>query len=470
MQDNWNSGIDPSFADKAWENMRKQLDEAMPVDEKQKRRLIGWWWAIGFALLLAGAGWFLLGSPSPQLDALPILTTEHKKAVAQLPEPILSPEITIIEPAPGHLQQQATPKPEITSVEQETIQQQLSAAPSQATKVSPERQPTHPTNDQKENKSVLTPSVAPLPAITEQNSALAVASNPPTNTPSASSAPRELIAGIAEIDGLAAKPLATLPLSFEKAITPNVKNGHWLLEAGVSSRNMDRMDGFFAGLGYQRGIGHSKWLLGTGLYYRFQRLPFAAQNIVQANFSNSASQEVADQQGAPLFNVDPATNELSIKVSNGVVSIPISQLSLVQKLHLVDIPLAMTYKLGTKFHLHSTLQVSYLWKSFLDFDNNPSNERNLDQVFAGVDPSRYFSSARWYSNSGKASIGQNPGDFQRWQLGAALGLTYYPSSHLGIRVQYRSSLGNVYQSAGLQAYDYGVGTSLLWRFSGRSSF
>lgn len=466
MQDNWNSGIDPSFADKAWENMRKQLDEAMPVDEKQKRRLIGWWWAIGFALLLAGAGWFLLGSPSPQLDSLPILTTEQKKAVAQLPEPMLSPEITITEPAPGHLQQQATPKPEITSVEQKTIQQQLSAAPPQATKVSPERQPTHPTNDQKANKSVLTPPVAPPPATTEQNSALAVASNPPTNTPSASSAPRELIAEIAEIDGLAAKPLATLPLSFEKSITPNVKNAHWLLEAGVSSRNLNQMDGFFAGLAYQQGIGHSKWLLGTGLYYRFQRLPFAAQNIVQANFSNPSSQEVADQQGAPLINVDPATNELSFKVSNGV-SIPLSQLSFVQKLHVVDIPLTATYKLGPKFQLHSTLQMSYLWKSFLDFDDSAINERNLNQAFAGVDPGRYFNGVGWYSHSGKATIGQNPGDFQRWQLGAALGLTYYPSSHLGIRVQYRSSLGNVYQSAGLQAYDYGVGTSLLWRFSGR---
>ncbi|MEZ5043511.1 MAG: hypothetical protein R2828_26680 [Saprospiraceae bacterium] len=465
MQDNWNSGIDPSFADKAWENMRKQLDEAMPVDEKQKRRPIGWWWAIGFALLLAGAGWFLSGSPSPQLDALPILTAEHKKAVAQLPEPMLSPDINLIEQAPGHIQEQATPKPEITRAIQKTIQQQFSAASSQATKVSPERQPAHPTNDSKANKAVLTPLVAP-PPITEQNSALAVASNPPTNTPSASSAPRELIAGIAEIDGLAAKPLATLPLSFEKAITPNVKNAHWLLETGVSSRNLDQLDGFFAGIGHQWGIGHSKWLLGTGLYYRFQRLPFAAQHIVQANFSNPSSQELADQQGAPLFNVDPATNELSFKVSNGI-SIPLSQLSFVQKLHLVDIPLTATYKLGPKFHLHSTLQMSYLWKSFLDFDNSPSNERNLNQAFAGVDPSRYFNSVGWYSHSGKESIGQNPGDFQRWQLGAALGLTYYPSSHLGIRVQYRSSLGNVYQSLGLHAYDYSLGTSLTWRFTGR---
>ncbi|MCC6725732.1 MAG: hypothetical protein IT258_14580 [Saprospiraceae bacterium] len=57
MQDN-RTHIDEKFINHAWGEMRKQLDQELPVNTEQKRRPFTFWWLTGLLLLVAGFGYY----------------------------------------------------------------------------------------------------------------------------------------------------------------------------------------------------------------------------------------------------------------------------------------------------------------------------------------------------------------------------------------------------------------------------
>lgn len=82
MQDKQKNDIDPTFIDYAWDQMRAQLDEAMPVEERRRKRGL-WLWFLMFIIL--GSTWVTLRafgpkgieeSPQPASKETPIATSK----------------------------------------------------------------------------------------------------------------------------------------------------------------------------------------------------------------------------------------------------------------------------------------------------------------------------------------------------------------------------------------------------------
>jgi hypothetical protein len=155
-----------------------------------------------------------------------------------------------------------------------------------------------------------------------------------------------------------------------------------------------------------------------------------------------------------------------VNFANGdtTISVPISQLDLIQKLHYVDFPLYANFKARPNFQLFIGVQFSVLAKAYLDIARSRStNEADL----AAYQNVSNATSIGWYENGTDTRIGANTSDFQRLQLGMSAGFTYYPTAKIGLRLQYRTTPISVYKAAAISTYDHWIGTSVLWRFGGK---
>lgn len=462
MPDNRDSGLDPSFIDAAWEDMQRQLDEAMPVESKSKRRVIAWWWwAAGLLLPIASVVWFTIQGNQPELAALPI-------------------------DLPGKSLPQETPEKEIVTVIQGktslTTPADIEEKISSTTPAQTELHPTIPVDKTKSPKADLSLNnlattnspKAPLSNVKELERASPqtrkISSTKAANDPNAPDLARKLLPLVSPVAPLNLRTLPTKEIAWEGEVMPNAKISNWALELGATTRSFVGVDGLFGGLNKEWGKSNRKWSFGAGMQYRFQRLPLDNQDLSGINVSkNRSANSVEDALG---FGLDPNleavldtdNNVINFASADSVISIPVNDLALVQKLHFIDIPLYANFKLRPKFQLFMGVQLSFLARAYLDIAESRSG-RELD--LAASYNIANGSGVNWYANTGNKRIGVNTGDFQRFQMGVSTGFTYYPGARLGLRLQYKSTPVSVYKAASINTYDHWLGTSVLWRFGGK---
>lgn len=467
MPDNRDSGLDPSFIDAAWEDMQRQLDEAMPVESKSKRRVIAWWWwAAGWLLPIAAVVWFAVQKDQPVLAALPIdlqgksLPQEAPKqeAVAVIGDKTSNAATVEINKAPS------PPTPTPTPAQTEL----------------PSMAPVHSTKSPKENLSIIdiattTTPQTPIPNVKKLENTIkpskeAVTTSAP-NTQPTPDVDRQLLPLVAPVASLSLTDIPAKELAWEGEIMTNTRLSNWALELGATTRSFVGVDGLFVGLGKEWGKSNRKWSFGAGMQYRFQRLPFDNQNLSGINVSKNRSASTVED--ALSFGQDPGmeavldtdNNVINFASADSVISVPVNELKLIQKLHYIDIPLYANFKFRPKWQLFMGVQFSFLAKAYLDIAESRLG-RELD-LAASYNSVAAGSRVNWYANRGNTRIGVNTGDFQRLQMGISTGITYYPRTKLGIRLQYKSTPISVYKAAGISTYDHWLGTSVLWRFGGK---
>ncbi|MEM9837120.1 MAG: hypothetical protein AAF828_11495 [Bacteroidota bacterium] len=82
-QTNWSA--DDVFWDEAWQDMHRQLDQAMPIKEKRRKRAIFWWWTGIAVLLLAGMLVSQSALFSPAIDSFPLPSVQQETTQVQTP-------------------------------------------------------------------------------------------------------------------------------------------------------------------------------------------------------------------------------------------------------------------------------------------------------------------------------------------------------------------------------------------------
>lgn len=464
MPDNRDSGLDPSFIDAAWDDMQRQLDEAMPLESKSKRRIIAWWWwAAGLLLPVASLVWFTAQRDQPQLEALPI-DLRGETIREEMPTP---KAVAVIEE-------------ETTNTTQE--EEKASEVPSASAQTNP-KSSTNKTKSRKEGPStnhltnttistaqeVLPNKTEELEKLTKQNSQehkVATSKAQKDQIPD-----RNWLPALLPITPLAPKNLATEDLVLGQEIIPSAGVSNWALEMGVSTYSFTEPDGLFVGLNQEWSKSNRKWSFGAGMHYRFQRLPFDSQNVSDINISKDRAATSLDssfgmgQDPGMEAVLDTDNNVVNFASGDSVISVPINQLDLVQKLHFIDIPLYANFKARPNFHLFVGAQVSFLARAYLDItESRSTREQDLSASYNNIAGG---SRVNWFANSGNTRLGANTADFQRLQLGLSTGFTYYPTAKLGLRLQYKNTLMSVYKDASIGTYDQWLGTSILWRFGGK---
>jgi|GEM_PF-2406820 len=464
MLDNRNSGLDPSFIDAAWEDMRRQLDEAMPVASKKRRPILIWWWAAAIILPLALIIGLLPKAEKPELEALPI---------------------------PGHTQAIAGPLENTPAIPSNHTESTTQLFPNNSSLTTNKSQ--HPSDQDQ-------PSFLKTPKHLQQQSQFVKETKPQlpiTKEPKKLDLPkqlegeispsivvhsaqeqwkdRKLMPSLLALPTWYAEELPSQAFAMEKKVKASPVNSRYAIEVGTSTRSFLGLEGFFIGINKEWQKADSRWTFGTGLHYRKQLLPFQNTNLSRVNGSGNLFSATAD---VPLMeesfgNVGNANVDLSAGVArfnNGdtIVSISISSLNVVQQLHYIEIPAYTEYRLGKKWQAFASVRLSFLAKAYLDhsqrtFARNESsfNSNDVGQGGSAFDPVPVF-----YVGNQNASLrlGTNTGDFHKTMLSGALGISYYPNPQLGLRLQYSSTPVSLYKLASINTHDHWLGTSLIWRF------
>ncbi|NET31873.1 MAG: outer membrane beta-barrel protein [Cyanothece sp. SIO1E1] len=462
MLDNRNSGLEPSFIDQAWEDMRRQLDEAMPVESKKRRPVLAWWWWAAALLLptLIGIGLYPRAQ-APTLQALPIPGVG--KAIASPQNiPQLDIQNPIVESASASISSSnssnqtpvvstETPTHNAPAVVLESFEQKSPAIV--------ENQDSKPlTND----TQVIAEKAQALYPVKEQKNTIGDSKHVVAN--------RQLLPVVDEIPTQLSFDSPERDLSLEKEVEVSPVNSRYAVEVGTSTRSFLTFDGYFVGLNKEWQKKSSRWSFGLGLHYRQQMIPFETSDLLKVN----TTRENADQLNSPILEetlnsgafaaVDFSSGVARFVSGDSSINVPLSSLNLIQRLHYIEIPTYANFRLGRKWETFANVRFSYLAKAYLDHTHRPVSRATEDFAnhSGGGQTGNYASQL-----ASNTRLGTNTSDFQRFMLSAAMGFTYYPSPQIGWRLQYSSTPVSLYKVGSINTRDHWLGTSLIWRFGGR---
>ncbi len=470
MLDNRNSGLDPSFIDKAWEDMRRQLDEAMPVESKKNRPVAWWWWAAALLLpIMLGIGLYPR-TTTPELQALPI-PGQGKAIAGPGPKTIQrsTPVKTLLDTKnPINTSSNAFPKKPVTAKLSPTPFQPLSGQIADDQALKPITIPTPPlpiTNQQelqvkpvkaKDSLHVAPSLISPLGSMANNRSRQLLLKALPTEFPS---------------------PLPDQDLLFDKEAEASSVNSRYAIEMGTSTRSFLNLDGFFIGIHKEWQKTGSRWSFGVGVHYRQQLLPFQTRDLLKVNSSRAATDQAdspvqEEAVGGSFEYVDFSTGVARFVSGDSSINVPISSLNLIQRLHYIDIPTYANLKLGRKWEAFASLRFSFLAKAYLDHTNRPVSRTTEDFALnnSGGNSGQFGNPPlASYANrlASNTRIGTNTSDFHGFMLSGAMGITYYPSPQVGWRLQYSSTPVSLYNLGSINIRDHWLGTSLIWRFGGK---
>jgi len=395
MQDNkFHPDLGGAFEDKAWQDMRRQLDEEMPVPKK-KRRFIFWWW-LGSAVAV-----FIL---SASMIFMYSYKESSKEQVAPPNKEVINSKI--------FEQQQAILK---TRPTQETSNQQAILKNTEISKESNKKLiKQSPKDNQKKSRKIEKKSL--LPIVTFNNSPVKQHTdhfaNPITNPPT--------LVTITHAEQVAAPfsstlddnftvnraplPLKELPILTKKGISPllipivalnttspiilpirDSTNWQWGLQATLGTFKFNRFNEYSIGILASRQLS-PKWRLQTGIAYEYLRL----------NSLNTADASLLSDQSA---------NGTWVGSLDGVF-----QISIVEKIkgkgrvHYLNVPVLLAYQLGPDFNINGGANFSYAFKDSY------------------------------------GSFGTDGLRLRRWDISAAIGGAYKVSSKVTLQLQYEAGL------------------------------
>lgn len=372
MHNNNDNDIDQAFTDLAWADMLHRLDEAMP--QQRKRRPLGWWWlALGLVACSSGVlAWHWLGfrqSPPAQPKVVPVAPA--RPLAAEAPEncpPLLLPPSAEVASAPSPTPIAPAIKPaaavtlvklgaEPASVASSAVVLLPASQASQAT-VAP--LPEHPTDPETTTPEAL----AALPAAPIQELLL----------PSADSL------GAAEPRGRQPRRIAT-----------------WI-EGGLN--------GQYAPEGLHLGSGISYPLLGrlsvsVGLRYQFLRqgLSENSGSLLSSLFNRDSRLEASTTPGTQISVLDQVYTQN--KVIRG---------------HWLEVPLGLSYRLGSRWSLNAGAYAGYLLKAFTPPGLAVVSSQIVEDTSMHDSAINNSTGASWYGNATDQRAIE-PSEIKRFQMG-----------------------------------------------------
>lgn len=463
MLDNRNSGLDPSFIDQAWEDMRRQLDEAMPVESKKRRILAWWWWAAALLLpTLIGIGLYSRAQ-APTLDTLPI--PGPSKAIAVQPS----------------IQQLNTQNPSAEGAQQSTLPtissnpipaiSKTSSTPNQSVlipaKPEQEAQSSRLVQGRMPNPEELNEATEPLDVI-----GIPIEEKHPIGSNTAPTVDRQLLPELEAIPTGLAFEIPGRDLSLGKEVNASRLNTRYAVEVGTSTRSFLTLDGFNVGVNKEWQKTGSRWTFGAGIHYRQQLIPFETSDLLKVK----SSRDAADQMDSPVLEESFNSGSFaSVDFSSGVarfvsgdssINVPVNSLNLIQRLHYIDVPTYASLKLGRRWETFASVRFSFLAKAHLLHTHRPVSRATEDFAFNNVGSGGQLGNYA-YQLASNTSLGTNTDNFQRFMLSGAMGFTYYPTPQIGWRLQYSSTPVSLYKIGSINTRDHWLGTSIIWRFGGK---
>jgi len=417
MQDNkFHPDLDSAFEDKAWQDMRRQLDEEMPV-RKKKRRFIFWWWlGSAVAVLILSASMIFMYSS----------TASKKEHVSSSNKEVINSKI--------FEQQQAIIKNRPT---QEASNQQTILNNTTTSKKSI-KEPIKqiPKDNQKKNRKIEKKSL--LPIVNFNNSPVQQDTdhftNPVTNPPT--------LVTITHAEQVAAPfsptldddftvnstplPLKELPILTKKGISPlpipivaleytspiisplrDTIHWQWGLQVALGTFKFNRFNEYSIGILASRQLS-PKWRLQTGITYEYLRLNSLNTSIADS-FQSLDESSPADNTSGTDSDSGTGGGSFGTTVSSDPNSDPFQDqlfgnLQEKGQIHYLNVPILLAYQLGSNFNINGGANFSYAFKDSY------------------------------------GALGTNAPRLQRWDISAMLGGTYKVSSKLDLQLQYAVGL------------------------------
>lgn len=441
MQDNYDNGVDQSFVDRGWDEMRRLLDREMPAapaSHKPSRRILPLWQlaaACISAILLGGVYLWNTASPGvapPQAEA--------GRAIRNY-----SPAM--------HNNNSDAGCDDAPAVETESI--------AAAHKNTGGNFGTGKSNFQLVNDGVanaLEEFVYSKNGVytTPDEGAGRFANQPvtvakatmPTPTVHAVMQARSVMPPFEMLSGVNPKPLDDRAFAMEADANKMNVAPDWLpddmaLSSGVIAGNFAMLEGFQVGIDARYALG-GKWSLVSSPAYRFQRQELSLQ--VESAVVTTGSVTLDGQFGVLSESAEPNSNLAGASTYFTLL-----------KNHYVDVPVQIGYQVGARFRLEAGPSFSYLAGVYEGSPTGSALEADMQQNYISNPDSR-----SWYSAAANDKL--DPVYFNRLDVGLNLGFTYRPAQWLGLRLQYRQGFVDMLKTQAYELHNRQLALSTLVYF------
>lgn len=464
------SYMDKAYMDEAWNKMEQVLDTEMPVEKKDRRRIIWFWVAAGLILLISGSI-YLVGQNweardnAPETNGPVAGTTPSKNNIAQFPatekssttdnnkiKSSLTPETTT---------GSNTPKTRPTSRGSLTSSQLIDK--NESTPQIPSETP------------VLAASQTATPQEASTSSKQPVSVQP--TTPAVNSA---TVKAIATLDNFSVNKTSR-PFKFEEGAVKLQKKSipkkliHEIYANGQST-SITALKGYEAGISLGKQLKNPRWTVfaGAGFQSEVRSLDINSKSYV--NTSSETSQDVADVYVTPI-NVSAGfsyTDDQS-NLSGGFS--PIQQeasssgnINLNVQLNYLTLPLNIAYRLTPRFSIKAGITPSIFLNGKMITQDN-FFKATMENFDSSVTPN----SINFPQNSNSIPLANNryiyftksviePAKIHRFRLPANIGMQYHISKRFGLSADYQTQLTSVVNKGYFKTNRHRFRLGGFWRF------
>lgn len=230
------------------------------------------------------------------------------------------------------------------------------------------------------------------------------------------------------------------------------------LEGGVLSNHLAQIDGYHLGLTSMYNLGSKGWKMHTGIGYAIQNQEFkfgrrnGNSNLDAAAFDPNTEEntDVGNNQDTVGSVLDPSSFywELDSLAQYATTSFS-------TQIHRLELPLLFSYRADDRLHLDFGVQASYIITA-----TNSGGE----EVFPYSDG--LFRAAATFNQSQGLSSGSgfSGKDVNRFDLALRGGLSYYPWQNFGFRLHYQFGLINTSESARYRSHNRALRFSTVYYF------
>ncbi len=419
--------FDEQFIDESWERMRALLDKEMPVKDK-RRRLVPIIWIPAAAasvafFIIAGSWWFRQYQEhiNDSLRANHVIANVYHNAITEPPcdEAMQTAPIASLQ-LPRQQPMKSTTF-DATAALQETAQPIVSPS------------------------SEATPFIATTTIqISEDNNRI---------VPSEKASHTAYISHVEQIESLhhslTTAALTTTPDLKMPSTKPAPRQSAWQVGLEIAGFS----NGYVAMSGYAGGalidaptIAGESMNVRTGVNYsaRSQHFDVSASKVKLDRVDASGS-----GGGMGVVTIDDTPGTLSLHTQH------------------VSLPVALHYKLQKKWGLEGGLQAAYLLnasnlqgaESYQTSFGIANNNENTIRSFINDLTEKHSN-----QSAGTGSNEVNIDRLRRFDLGATLGVSYYPYSHLGVRLQYQHGLTDLLRDERFSAFNHHMRVSAVYFF------
>ncbi|HMN89883.1 MAG TPA: porin family protein [Saprospiraceae bacterium] len=418
--------FEEQFIDESWEQMRALLDQEMPVKDKRRRLAPIIWIPAAAAsvvlFIIAGSWWFTQYQEriNDSLRANHVIANAYHNAITE------PPCDEIIQTAPIASMQLPRQQPTKSTTFDATAALQETAQP------------------------IVLPSSEAAPFVATTTMQISEDNNRVVTSEDVSHA-AYIIRHVEQIESLHHSPttaaLTTTPDLKIPLTKTTPRQSAWRVGVEIAGFS----NGYVAMSGYAGGalidaptIAGESMNVRTGVNYsaRSQHFDVSASKVKLDRVDASGG-----GGGMGVVTIDDTPGTLSLHTQH------------------VSLPVALHYKLQKKWGLEGGLQTAYLVNA-----SNLRGTESYQMAFGAANNSentiRSFINdlTEKHSNQSAGSNEVNIDRLRRFDLGATLGVSYYPYSYIGVRLQYQHGLTDLLRDERFSAFNHHMRVSAVYFF------